>query len=125
MFSTLLPMVLRASAAFAQEAGGAASPAGGPPALLQFAPMIFMVVVLYFLMIRPQSQKAKTHKEFLSTLKRGDQVVTSGGILGSVEGLTDQFITLEIASGVRIKILRSQIASSATAATSTSEVKST
>ncbi len=115
------------STAFAQGAP-AASAAGAPPALLQLIPFAFMIIVLYFLMIRPQAKKQKTQREFLSSLKRGDQVVTSGGILGSIEGLTEQFITLEIAPGTRIKILRSQIASAAnqlTSSAATPEVKST
>lgn len=105
------------STAFAQAAGGA------PPMFMQLIPFGFMMVVLYFLMIRPQSQKNKQHVEFLRALKRGDEVVTASGILGTIEGITDKFVTLEIAPNVRIKILRSQVATSATAAAS--EVKAT
>ncbi len=116
------------STAFAQGAPAPAAAGGAPPALLQLIPFAFMIIVLYFLMIRPQAKKQKSQREFLSSLKRGDQVITSGGILGSIEGMTDQFITLEIAPGTRIKILRSQIASGATQLTnanSAAEVKST
>ena len=81
-----------------------------PPAWMQFAPFIFMMVVMYFLMIRPQAKRQKTHQEFLTKLKRGDQVLTASGIFGRVEGITDQFITLEVAEGVRVKILKTQIA---------------
>src|SRR3954470_16962274 len=94
-----------------------------PPMMMQLIPFAFMIVVLYFLMIRPQANKQKEHGEFLKTLKRGDEVVTMSGILGRIEGLADKFVTLEIAPNVRIKILRSQVASSATAAAT--EVKST
>ncbi len=107
-----------ATTAFAQ-----AAPGGPAPMYMQLIPFAFMMVVLYFLMIRPQAKKAKTHTEFLQKLKRGDEVVLASGILGTVEGLTDKFITLEIAPNVRIKVLRSQIATSATQATA--EVKAT
>jgi preprotein translocase subunit YajC len=93
-----------------------------PPMYMQLIPFVFMMVVLYFLMIRPQARKQKAQAEFLQKLKRGDEVVTSSGILGTVEGLTEKFITLEIAPNVRIKILRSQVATSALTA---SEVKAT
>jgi preprotein translocase subunit YajC len=84
---------------------------GGPMAALgSLVPIIFMIVVMYFLIIRPQAKKQKAHQAFVTGLKRGDQVVTSSGILGTVEGLTDQFVTLEIAPDVRIKILRTQVA---------------
>lgn len=102
------------STAFAQGAPG--GPGGSPPMFMQLIPFVFMMVVLYFLMIRPQAKKQKSHMEFLQKLKRGDEVVTSSGILGTVEGLTDTFITLEIAPNVRIKVLRSQVATSATQA---------
>ncbi len=108
------------SSAFAQGAPGGAG--GSPPIIMQLIPFAFMMVVLYFLMIRPQAKKQKTHTEFLQKLKRGDEVITSSGILGTVEGLTDTFLTLEIAPNVRIKILRSQVATSAATA---SEVKAT
>jgi preprotein translocase subunit YajC len=93
-------------AAFAQAAPGA-----GGNMLANIVPIIFMVVVMYFLIIRPQAKRQKQHQEFLVNLKRGDQVITSGGILGTIEGLTEQYVTLEIADQVRIKILKTQIAS--------------
>lgn len=104
-------------------ASAQAGPQGGPPALMQFIPFIFLFVVMYFLMIRPQAKRQKQHQEFLSQLKRGDEVVTASGILGRIEGLTEQFVTLEIAPSVRIKVVRAQIASSVAAATSAAEVK--
>lgn len=109
---------LFATFAVASQAAAQAAPAPGgqPPMFMQLIPFIFMMVVLYFLMIRPQAKKAKTHAEFLQKLKRGDEVITASGILGTVEGLTDTFITLEIAPNVRIKVLRSQVATSATTA---------
>ena len=90
-------------------AEGAATGAG-PSMIEQLMPFLFIFVIFYFLLIRPQAKKQKTHQAFLSNLKRGDAVLTSGGILGTIEGLTEQFATLEIASGVRVRILRGQIA---------------
>ena len=88
-----------------------------PSMLEMFFPFIVVLVVMYFFMIRPQSKRMKAHDTFLKELKRGDQVVTNSGILGTVEGLNDQFVTLEIASGVKVKILKKQIASSLATAT--------
>lgn len=88
-----------------------------PSMLEMFFPFAIVLVVMYFLMIRPQSKRAREHDNFLKNLKRGDQVVTSSGILGTIDGMTDQFVTLEIASNVKIKMLRKQIASSAAAVT--------
>ncbi len=92
-----------------------------PSTLEMLLPFIVLFGVMYFLMIRPQSKRLKEHSSFLKDLKRGDQVVTSSGILGTIDGLTEQFVTLEIADGVKVKMLRKQIASSA--ATVTSETK--
>lgn len=93
------------STAFAQGAGAAK-----PSMIESLFPMVLIFLVFYFLIIRPQSKQRKEHKKLLGELKRGDEVVTSSGILGRIEGLTDKFVTLEIADGVRIKMLRSQIA---------------
>jgi preprotein translocase subunit YajC len=92
------------SVAWAQEA---ATPAQG--GLSQFLPLIFIFVIFYFLIIRPQSQKAKQHRKFLDEMKRGDEVVTAGGLMGRVEGLTDRWVTLEISDDVRIRILKTSI----------------
>lgn len=103
---------LLVSTAHAQTATGAQ-----PSAFEMFVPFIFIFVIFYFLIIRPQSKRQKEHQKFLADVKRGDEVVTSSGILGRIEGITDQFVTLEIADGVRVKMLRSQIATSQKAAT--------
>lgn len=95
----------------AYAANGAAPPAAG--GLASFVPLILIFVVFYFLLIRPQQKKAKEHQAFLSNLKKGAEVVTSGGIHGRITGLTDTIVTMEIADGVRIKVNRSSVLTSA------------
>jgi preprotein translocase subunit YajC len=80
----------------------AAGPA--PTTLSSFIPLILLIVVFYFLLIRPQSKKAKEHKALLSQLKKGDEIVTSGGILGKVVTVDDSFVSVEIAKEVIIKL---------------------
>jgi preprotein translocase subunit YajC len=87
---------------------GPASPGG------QFAPILMMVVfvaIFYFLLIRPQQKKAKEHQALVSKLSTGDEVVTTGGILGKVTEVGDSFVTIEIADGVRIKVQKFQVGS--------------
>ncbi|MCB0413228.1 MAG: preprotein translocase subunit YajC [Bdellovibrionales bacterium] len=95
-----------------------AQAAANPPAptFMDSLPMFIAIfAIFYFFVIRPQGKKLKTHQEFLKNIKRGDEVLTSSGILGKIEGLTDTFVTLEIADGVRIRVLKSQLASSLSA----------
>ncbi|MBX3040406.1 MAG: preprotein translocase subunit YajC [Bdellovibrionaceae bacterium] len=101
--------ILAPSMAFAQ-----AAPAAGeqPNMLMSLVPFIFIFAVMYFLVIRPQGKKQRDHLKFVSELKRGDEVVTTSGILGRIEGMTEQFVTLEVADGVRLKVLRTQVATS-------------
>ena len=80
----------------------------------QFAPiamMVVFVVIFYFLLIRPQQKKAKEHQALLSKLSAGDEVVTTGGILGKVTEVGESFITIEIADGVRVKVQKFQVGS--------------
>jgi len=97
----------------AAQGGGA--PAGGAPAgcagggLSSFVPLILMFVIFYFMLIRPQQKKAKEHQSFLSGLKKGDQVVTRGGVVGRVTGVTDTMVTLEVQEKVRMRVLKSYI----------------
>jgi preprotein translocase subunit YajC len=83
---------------------------GGQGGIGAFLPLILMFVVFYFLLIWPQQKKAKTHRQVLSNLQKGDNVVTSSGIYGTITGLTDTVVTLEIAEKVRIKLARNSIA---------------
>lgn len=90
-------------------------PSGAPPALMNFLPLILIVVVFYLLLFRPQQQKAKEHRTMLDNLKRNDEVITSGGLYGKVVALSDKVVTLEIAPNVRVRVDRPQIASLAKA----------
>jgi preprotein translocase subunit YajC len=88
-------------------AGGQAAAGGGFGA---FVPIILMFVIFYFLLIRPQQKKAKEHQEMIAGLKKGDKVITSGGIHGQITSLDDTTVTIEIAEKVRIKVTRSTLA---------------
>ena len=95
------------SSAYAQTAGDA----GGMAILMQLAPLLLIFGVFYFLLIRPQQQKQKVHKEMLSKLKRGDRVITAGGILGRVTEVKDgaDEVEVEVAANTRIRVLRGSI----------------
>ncbi|MDD5758595.1 MAG: preprotein translocase subunit YajC [Desulfobulbaceae bacterium] len=92
------------SLAYAADAAPAA-----PNQMMSFVPLILIFVVFYFLLIRPQQKKAKEHQDFLSNMKKGDTVVSSGGLIGSITGLTDTVVTLEVADNVRVKVSRPYI----------------
>jgi preprotein translocase subunit YajC len=94
--------------AMAQTAGGA-GPSQSPMGMVIM--MVGFVVIFYFLLIRPQQKKQKEHQAMLSKMGDGDEVVTAGGILGKVVTVGDQFLTIEIADGVRIKVQRFQVTS--------------
>jgi preprotein translocase subunit YajC len=95
------------SPAFAQDAGGVA---GGTDMLTNFLPLILIFVVFYFLLIRPQQKKAKEHKAMLAAVRRGDKVVTAGGIIGTVvKVVSDDEVSVEIAEGVKVKVARGMI----------------
>ena len=91
----------------AYAAGGGA--AGGAGGITSFIPLILIFGVFYFMLIRPQQKQAKQKQQFLDELKNGAKVVTSGGIHGTITGLTDSVVTLEIADKVRIKVSRGSI----------------
>jgi preprotein translocase subunit YajC len=81
--------------------------------------MILMIAVFYFILIRPQQKKQKEQDTWLKSLKKGDEVVTSGGVIGRISGLTDNTVTLEVQEKVRIKVLRSSVSGKAPGAVST------
>ena len=91
----------------AQTAGAAPQGSGMAPMIM----MVVFVVIFYFLLIRPQQKKQKEHQAMLSKITAGDEVVTAGGILGRVVETGEQFLTLEIADNVRIKVQRFQVSS--------------
>ncbi len=91
------------SPAYAQASGG------GGDFLISLFPIIVMFAIVYFLIIRPQSQRVKRHREMVEALRRGDTVVTSGGIMGKVTKVADNEATVEIAEGVRVRVVKSTI----------------
>ncbi len=94
------------SPAFAQAA--VASPGGG--GMMAFLPLILIFIVFYVLIIRPQSKKAKDHRAMLSAIRRGDKVVTGGGVMGTVTKVVDERIVMvEIAEGIRVRVRRDLI----------------
>jgi preprotein translocase subunit YajC len=88
----------------AEGAGGLGGMLSGPLPML-----ILMFVIFYFLLIRPQQKKAKAQKEMLSNLRKGDNVLTAGGIYGTITGIDDQIVVLEIAPQVRVKMSRGSV----------------
>jgi len=93
------------SSAYAQSA-----PAGQPNTFISLLPMVLIIVVFYFLLIRPQQKRAKEHRAMVSALSAGDEVATQGGILGKVTEVNEQFVGVEIADGVQVKVQRHTIA---------------
>ncbi len=95
----------------AYAAGGGAPASGGwESTLINFAPLIAIVVIFYLLVILPQQKRTKDHKKMIESLKVGDEVLTTGGIFGIITGIADQLFTIEIAKDVKIKITKSAIA---------------
>jgi len=91
------------SPAYAQAAGGA----GG---IQSFIPLILIFAIMYFLMIRPQQKKAKEHRAMVDALRKGDQVITAGGVMGKVSKVgADNEVEVEIATGVKVKVVQSTI----------------
>ena len=97
------------SSAFAQTAPAAAE-GGLMGSLTGMLPLVQMFVVLYFIMIRPQMKRQKEHRAMIDALAKGDEVVTSGGLLGKVARLGEGFVHLEVAEGVEVQIQRSAVA---------------
>jgi preprotein translocase subunit YajC len=92
------------SSAHAQDA----APGGG---LMSFLPLIVIFIIFYFLLIRPQMKRAKEHKQLVSQLGKGDEVVTNGGLLGRITDVGESFVTVEVADNVQIKVQKHAIAS--------------
>jgi len=94
--------------ATAQAADPAPAQAGG--GIASFLPLIIIFVIFYFLLIRPQQKRAKEHRAMITALAKGDEIVTSGGLLGKVADLDEHYISLEIASGVTVRMQRHAVA---------------
>ena len=87
----------------------AAGSAGSAPGWIAFVPYIGIFAIIYFLMIRPQMRQQKAHRDKIAAVKKGDQVVTGGGIVGKVARVDDNYADVEIAQGVKIKVVKSTI----------------
>jgi len=107
--------------AYAMGTGGGGEGAAG---FTGFIPLILMFVIFYFLLIRPQQKKTKEHRQMITNLKKGDRIVTSGGIHGRITGMDEVILTVEIADRVRVKVARGNVSALAqTAAPSQPEKK--
>jgi preprotein translocase subunit YajC len=103
---------LMAAAALAMatmKSAHAASAPGADSGFAAFIPLVLIMVIFYFLLIRPQQKKLKEHKAMVEATKKGDSVVTGGGIIGKISAVKDDILTVEIADGVKVKIKRDTI----------------
>jgi len=92
--------------AYAQGAGAA----GGPDLLMSILPFVLIFVIMYFLIIRPQRQRMKQHQEMVNNLRRGDTVVTGGGLIGKISKVVDDGeVQVELAEGLKVRVVRSMI----------------
>lgn len=98
---------------FSAVAWAQTAAAAKPGMVEQLMPIVFLLVVFFFLIIRPQQKRQKQQQAMISALKKGDSVLTSSGIIGTIEGLTDLVVILQIADGVKIRVLRSQVSAMA------------
>ena len=90
----------------------AADAAQQPSIFEMLFPIILIFGIMYLLVIRPQTKRMRAHQNFVGGLKKGDEVLTTGGILGTIVGLTDEFVTLKIADQVNVRVVRSQVTAS-------------
>jgi preprotein translocase subunit YajC len=96
------------SIAYAMGQAGGAAP-GGSGGFTSFIPLILMFVIFYFLLIRPQQKKTKEHRQMIENLKTGDRIITAGGMHGRITGVSEGFLTVEIAEKVRVRVNRSSV----------------
>ncbi|MBL6918586.1 preprotein translocase subunit YajC [Arenicellales bacterium IMCC55707] len=92
---------------FISDAWAQGADAGG--SLFSLLPLVVIFVLFYFLLIRPQQKRAKQHKEMVAALKKGEEIVTNGGLLGKVTEVSDNFVTVEVSSGLNVRIQRQSI----------------
>ena len=98
------------SPAYAQAAGAAAAPGGATAFLVQFAPLLLLFVAGWFLLIRPQQKRQRDHAATIAAVRKSDQVVTAGGVVGKVTKVEDAFVELEIAPNTRIRVVKATLA---------------
>jgi preprotein translocase subunit YajC len=91
------------------QSGAAAAPGGLSGILVQFAPLLLIFVIFYFLLIRPQSRRVKEHRDMIMAVKRNDVAVTTGGLIGKVTKVEEGEIELEIAPGTRVRVVKSML----------------
>ena len=96
---------------FISDAHAAAAPAGQPPSAMSWIFLAIMFIALYLILIRPQQKRVKDHRNMVSQLSKGDEVVTTGGILGRITKVGDNFITLEIANNLEISVQKQAVQS--------------
>jgi len=89
--------------------GGSGAGGDGAAGFGGFIPIILMFVIFYFLLIRPQQKRQKEHRNMVSNLKKGDRIITSGGLHGRITGIDDNTLTVEIADKVRVKVARANV----------------
>lgn len=103
-------MLFFINSALAQEAAATATEnLPQPSAFLQYFPFIAIFVIFYFLILRPQAKKVRQQADFHSSLKKGDRILTSAGILGTIEGVTEKYVDVSLNDEVRVKMLKSHI----------------
>ncbi|MBM4372118.1 MAG: preprotein translocase subunit YajC [Deltaproteobacteria bacterium] len=93
----------------AEGAQEAVNPCGGGGSMGMIIWMVLLFALMYFMLIRPQKKQRDEHAKLIGSLKKGDRVVTSGGVLGTVVGIMDTMVQIEVADGVRIKVLKSHV----------------
>jgi len=93
--------------------GGGGAGGEGVAGFGGFIPIILMFVIFYFLLIRPQQKRQKEHRNMVSNLKKGDRIITSGGLHGRITGIDDTTLTVEIADKVRVKVARANVSAMA------------
>jgi preprotein translocase subunit YajC len=98
-----------ATPAFAQAAGGSVTAGGASAIFVQMAPLVLIFIIFWFLLIRPQQQRMKQHRAMIEAVKKGDGVVTGGGLIGKVTKVEGDTVEVEIASGVKVKAVKSTL----------------
>jgi preprotein translocase subunit YajC len=93
--------------AFAQDSGAGGS--SGLAAFIEMLPIVFLLLLIYLMLIRPQNKRAKEQKKMLESLTRGDEVVTSGGLLGKIMDVGDNFVLIDLGSDIKVKVQRQAI----------------